>query len=400
MIEIKIQVQHKGLVNVETLAKLLKDYLDTMPSVNEEITEEDILNWITRERWSILPNKSFVSVFSFQFEPFADPTIIEEIFYGKSSYLKDISEIKLFDRTQNVTGVLKLYDSLQLNKGDKYRYQIYEIEMDLREISNYVITYHQRNQDLKKTFIEFAINFYKEGWKEAHAKQFFENEFYHISFGEYTKFEEPRQMADKDLTKLLYDSNSFEDFRNVLDNRRLSEERHRDFFSSVKEDMDAVEKMRNVIAHNRSIHSELEEDYKKSKDAIKQQVGTFWENEKQQLAKSLMADNNFNELWEKPAKRKVEEILEDIYWTISGETDGIAEGFAEINEEDYCKQFYSLEDLQIALELIAEEEAELYMPTDEAVKEQLKELFDSEKIVLECLEPYREQIEGLGWVLE
>jgi restriction endonuclease S subunit len=43
------------------------------------------------------------------------------------------------------------------------------------------------------------------------------------------------------------------------------------------------------------------------------------------------------------------------------------------------------------------EEAELYMPTDEEVKEQLKKLFDSEKMVLECLEPYREQIEGLGW---
>ena len=53
--------------------------------------------------------------------------------------------------------------------------------------------------------------------------------------------------------------------------------------------------------------------------------------------------------------------------------------------------------MQIAIELIAEEE--LHIPTDEELKEKIKDAFDSEKLVLECLEPYRDKITEMNWQL-
>lgn len=395
MIEMRIQIEHKGYLHTDTLAKVLKDYIDASPEIENNFSVEDIQEWISRERWFALTNRNFVSTFLFSFEPFADISIVQDIFYGKSSYLQDVSELKDWDGTKNVLNILKLSDSSQFEKGQNYRSEIYQIEMSLRQITHYILTYNNRNIKLSDIFKDFNITFWKEGWKEASAKQHFENELYHIPFGDYVKFEEPKQIEDKQLLKVLYTSTTFEEFRGYLGNRLLGEERHRAFFSSIKQDMDAIERMRNIIAHNRSIDTDIEEDYKKSRDKLNNQIVLFWNDESLQFAQQMSMSEDYKFIWEAPAKRKIEEILQNsTTWDIEQE-------YVEIYNYDNVDTtlYEDLESLQIALELIAEEEAELYMPTDEELKIAVMETFNSEKLVLQCLEPYRDKIEEMGWAI-
>lgn len=393
MIEIRIQIEHKGYLNTDTLAKVLKDYIDASPKVETDFSVEDIQEWITRERWFVFPNNHFVSTFLFSFELFADISIIQDIFYGNSSYLKDVSELKDWDDTKNVQNILKLSDSSQLEKGQNYRAEIYQIEMELRGITYYILSYHNRHTNLSDTFKNFNVTFWKDGWKEVKAKQLFENEVYHIPFGDYVKFEEPKQIEDKQLLKVLYSSQSFEEFRTYLDNRLIGAERHRDFFSSIKQDMDAIERMRNIIAHNRSIDTETEEDYKRSKDNLINQITVFWREENLQFAQQMSTSDEYKFIWEAPAKRKIEDILQN------STTWNIEDINVEVLNDEGGSLYEDLEAFQITLELIAEEEAELYMPTDQELKEAIKQRFDSEKLVLECLEVYRDKIEAIGWEL-
>lgn len=395
MIEIKIQVHHETYLSITELANLFRVVIEGRADIEVSFTLEEITSWIEKEGSYILPNHQNISSFWLRFDEFANTKILEELINDPSSgYLKAIED---YNNHNKIFKVLRLQDSLGLDKSLQYHKEVASFEMQLREIINFILHYDNRT-DFSTLKSDFNIEPF-DSFELKSANEYFENQLFHLSFKQYLSLYPPKVFSKDEKIDLLTNANDFEEFKDSLESRKIKTDRHIAFISSIKDKMDSVEKLRNAVMHNRAITKKTESQYLKIKADLEKIIKEFWEVEKEEQI-TLLQRPEYQDLWKNKAREKVEEILENIYWTISGETNGVVEGFAEINEEEYCKQFYNTEDLQIALELIAEEEAELYMPTDEEVKEQLKELFDSEKMVLECLEPYREQIEGLGWELE
>lgn len=385
MIEIKLQIHHQTYFSIEDLASILKGVLESRADIDMDITDELLLEWFERESYFIMPNLQIISTYWLRFEPFADAKIIDSMLNDSNKgFFKAIEEYQKV----KIYKVIRLQDSLLLEKALHYHKEIAEVEMQLREVLNYILHYDDRG-DLSKSISDFNVGVY-ESYSAESAKEHFENQLFYFSFKHYAAFDPPKPFTDKEKIDFLTTVNDLDEFKNTLSKRKIKTESHVDFINSIKDKMDVTEKLRNAVMHNRAITKKTESQYNKIKQDLQTEIASFWQNERENQRIRLL-EPQFSVIWVAPAKRKIEEILQNLT------TWNIAESYAEIDDDEGGTLYEDLEALQITLELIAEEEAELYMPTDEELKEEIKQRFDAEKLVLECLEVYREQIEAMGW---
>lgn len=385
MIEIKLQIHHQTYFNVENLSSILKNVLESRTDIDMDFTDEMLLEWFERESYLIMPNLQIISTYWLRFEPFAEIKVIASMLNdsngGFFKAIEEYQDVKIFK-------VIRLQDSLLLEKSLEYHREIADLEMRLREVLNYILHYDDRG-DLSKSINDFNVGVY-ESYSVESAKEHFENQLFYFSFKHYAAFDPPKPFTDKEKIDFLTTVNDLDEFKNTLSQRKIKTERHVDFINSIKDKMDVTEKLRNAVMHNRAITKKTEGQYIKIRNDLRNEINSFWQNEGENQ-RTLLLEPKFSVIWLAPAKRKIEDILQNsTIWNIEDKT-------VEILDDEGEGLYENLQALQISFELIAEEEAELYMSTDEELKQEIKQRFDAEKLVLECLEVYREQIEAMGW---
>jgi hypothetical protein len=191
----------------------------------------------------------------------------------------------------NVISVVKLNDTILKQRAFKYYQQIIDVEMDLRNVLTYIITYDNKSIS-DQLFKDFGIN---KSEKIEHGKlqEKYENGLFYIYFNHYIEFTTPEKLKANEMLDFLQDPSidSFERFKSKLQKRGIQEERHLDFLSSIKTKIKPLESMRNAIMHIRNLSDSVEDNFIKATEdnmgdrGLKSIIQDFWESEKRELAK-------------------------------------------------------------------------------------------------------------------
>ncbi len=278
MENIKIQINHTSPVVLETLSSLLYDEIGEEYNIDLDTIKE----YFDFEYTYILPNESFISILTFQIPKFELRDIeLKDIVF---SFLSSVKEL------DNVLSVVKLNDTILKQRAYKYYQQIIDIEMDLRNVLTYIITYDNKSIS-KQLFKDFGIN-KSETVDYGMLQEKYENGLFYIYFNHYIEFTAPEKLKANEMLDFLQDPSvdSFERFKSKLQKRGLQEERHLDFLSSIKTKIKPLESMRNAIMHIRNLSDNVEENFLKATEdnmgdkGLKSLIQDFWENENNLLS--------------------------------------------------------------------------------------------------------------------
>ena len=180
------------------------------------------------------------------------------------------------EESVKVLHVLKFGDPVLKRQLAQYADELFDVEMDLREALSavFLIQYGDDFYDLlREVTVKIAS---KEKPEEAQMKARLENEFFHLFFSQYTQLNERKAPAKvAQLLEAIGAARDFEAFRREITRHPIEEESHRDFIASLKERMDAIERLRNCVAHNRTIPDRARENYEKARNELNQRMTEF-----------------------------------------------------------------------------------------------------------------------------
>lgn len=336
---IKIQINHKEPLRVRKLATVLYD------EIGEEydLILEEIEEYFTFLSCTLLLNETFISVIEFTL-PALDTREVS---------VKGIvfSFLQSLENSNGVVSITKMNDSILQEMALGYYKQIAELEMDMRNVLTYIITYSSKtiNDDFFKSF---GIN-KSEKLDVKNIKDNYENGLFYIYFNHYSSFTQPQKLKAEKIAELLQEPNisSFEQLKTKLQDRGLKEDRHIDFIASIKEKLNPIEKMRNAIMHIRNISDKAIQDFTMATQdngtnkGIKTLISDFWINEK-----AIRSQSTFMKL----ANIEIQKILESVI-----EESGFKVEYEEDN--DYLESSYDdIESLQLDIISYVEDDINVF----------------------------------------
>lgn len=348
---IKIQINHEKPIFSRQLTTILYD------QIGEEygLREDDIKDYFEISSIILLPNDTFVTVLTFEL-PELETRDIEP---------KDIvfSFLDSVEKMDGVLSILKTQDTILQTKADEIYKIIASLEMELRNVLTYIITYDEKkiNDELFKTF---GIN-KSEKQDYEQIKKDYENGLFYVYFNHYAAFTEPEKLkVDKIIEFLQAPSvDTFEKFKIQLSDRGIRENRHLDFIASIKTKLDPVEKMRNAIMHIRNLSDNLVRNFEmaigdENTKGIQTLIDEFWASE-------------HDELKQKTFFKIIESEIENLF-----ETSRFQDGKLIITQDfgdDILSEYESADELQNDFILYCKDGLEFnYVSTDED-EEKIKE---------------------------
>lgn len=172
--------------------------------------------------------------------------------------------------------IIKYKDTYLKQQYMQYYSEIYDLEMELRKILTYIFNNeYESPYDLIK---DYEIKLVKDKGEEYFSANY-ENEFFMLCFSDYIKICNKQikgNTSNKDLIEFIKSSVSFNEFREKLF-LGIKNEKHLDFLSSIKEDLNSLEEMRNSIMHSRKYPIEIA-NYDRSKEQLSKKIKNFWSN--------------------------------------------------------------------------------------------------------------------------
>jgi hypothetical protein len=136
-----------------------------------------------------------------------------------------------------------------------------------------------------------------------------ENQFFHLTFGQYVNLNQ--RPAIKDLVSLIRNQDTYEAFRAELLRQPVEHEDDAGFLAGLKERMDAIEKMRNAVAHNRRPTRKVTDDYLNALPLLDQALDDYLG----ALAADWRDSLGDDEMpWDKAARVAVERAIKSAHW--------------------------------------------------------------------------------------
>lgn len=257
---------------IELLAEVLKNALESVddePPADEVLEQQITIRYIkTREdgRWAC--------GFSVTFDSAEEQ--MEDLINNFSEFVADYTADCTDDRIKHL---LKLNDpQLQRTLRD-YGKELFDIEMKLREALSliFIDTYGKDFYELlNETNVDPVTPPPQRTPKLMNES--YENEFFHLLFSHYIRINNPKQPdIDRDkIEEYIEQAEDLEDLSQLITLKQpITKTEYVDFLESLKSRVDSIEKLRNCVAHNRSIPAEIIEDYEMVKDPLLQSIEEF-----------------------------------------------------------------------------------------------------------------------------
>ena len=274
MEKIKIQIIHEGLITKKQLSNILYDEIGE----KYNFSEDDIEDLFEHLDSFILPNNNFSTTFTLSL-PDLELRDIEP---------KDIviSFLKSLQSDEKNISIVKTFDSILHKTAERYYKEVIEIEMELRNVLTYILSYDEKNIE-DQLFKNFGIN-KSEKNQDKSMRDNFENGLFYIYFNHYANFSEPQKLKAEQIVELLQEPTirNFDDFKSKISDRAIKEDRHTDFLLSIKTKLRPLEDMRNAIMHIRNLSKNVIDNYEIAmKDdngdkGVRTLINNFWKNER------------------------------------------------------------------------------------------------------------------------
>ena len=184
--------------------------------------------------------------------------------------------------TPPVFHAVKFEDPLLRADLALYAKDIFSLEMKLRRVLTLIYLHANQNPDdpydlLRDESVQ-PIN--KEKPKLEQMKAAAENQFFHLTFGQYVSLNERPEVKLPALLSVVRDAVTYEAFRAELERNPIRHEDDAGLVAGLKERMDAIELMRNCVAHNRQPNKRVVENYDNARPLLDQMLDDYlarWE---------------------------------------------------------------------------------------------------------------------------
>ena len=159
-----------------------------------------------------------------------------------------------------IVHVLKCEDPLLHNELVLRSKEIFAVEMKLRRVLSIIYLHAYPETDPYDLLSEEGVQPMASAKPQREQMlKVAENQFFHLTFGQYVGLNQ--RPAIKDLVALIRNKVTYDDFRSELLRQPVEHEDDAGFLAGLKERMDAIEKMRNAVAHNRRPSKKMTNNY-------------------------------------------------------------------------------------------------------------------------------------------
>jgi hypothetical protein len=159
--------------------------------------------------------------------------------------------------------------------------EIFALEMKLRRVLTFIYVHANQEGDLYDLLHHETVKpMSKEKLQTDQMKAAAENEFFHLTFGQYIGLNQRPEFKLPAVLQLIHDEESYEAFRSELIRSPIEQEDDAVFLAGLKERMDAIETMRNCVAHNRRPSRRVVENYENARPQLDQLLEDYlarWE---------------------------------------------------------------------------------------------------------------------------
>jgi hypothetical protein len=283
-------------------------------------------------------------------------------------------------QAEPIEHVLKFEDPLLQEELAKRAKELFSLEMKLRRVISaiYLRAYEDEPHNLLRD--ETVEPMHKP--EEAQMKAAAENEFFFLTFGQYVSLNrrpEVRQIPN--LISLIRTKTTYEALLQELERKPVEDEDDSEFLASLKERMNAIEAMRNCVAHNRRPSQKATSDYlnalpqvDKALDQFLTRLGYEW------------FDETAESIEDEKAREAVKWALENAEWDEKTKTITLHDA----NDDRMSVTVKNREELERHLIGVAEEDWYAYAPGPSA---DVAGTYDGDDLVQEVLEPLEERLE-------
>ena len=248
------------------LTEVLKNAL---VDVDDEPPEEDMLRqYITIRYTKMREDGRQICGFSVEFDIEAEQM---------GALIRDFSRSAADYTEEGIEHLLKLNDPQLRYTLRNYGDELFEIEMKLREALSliFVDTYGEDFYALLKDVMVEPAG--REAPEESQMQAQCENQFFFLLFSDYININTRKRPNLDRIVEYIGQAKDFEGLKQMMTTKPITEERYVDFLASLRQRVDPIEKLRNCVAHNRSISQEIIEDYEMAKGPLLEEIDALLE---------------------------------------------------------------------------------------------------------------------------
>jgi len=210
--------------------------------------------------------------------------------------------------TTPVVHLVKFDDPLIRADLARWADEIYTLEMKLRRVLTLVYLHAYPGGDPYELLQEETVQPMKsERPKAEDMKGRAENQFFHLTFGQYVNLNRRPELKLPDLLALVRDKDAYDGFREELARSPVEDEDDAVLLAGLKERMDAIETMRNCCAHSRRPSKKVIENYANASPLLHQLLDGY-------LARWEWQEIIEESLWDCAAREAVEDAIERAEW--------------------------------------------------------------------------------------
>lgn len=165
--------------------------------------------------------------------------------------------------TEPICHCVKFEDSLLQRELRRRAEDIFALEMKLRRVLTFIYLHANQAGDPYDLLCDESVQpMNKDKPVPAQMKAANENQFFHLTFGQYVNLNQrPDIKQVSGLLEIVRDSATYEDLRAEINRKPVEYEDDAVLLAGLKERMDAIETMRNCVAHNRRPTAKVVENY-------------------------------------------------------------------------------------------------------------------------------------------
>lgn len=353
--------------------ELLKDALDE--SSSKLFDEGEIAHAINRTGYTTRASESpeWVSSLKIDLE-------IEEV--DKNAIIESFHQRLLLGEDDGILHVTKLFDSDLKHKLAQYASELFDLEMKIREVLSIIFldTYGAADgYGFLKDSSQSMMKNNAPGADDLRAN--LENELFYLLFNQYSVLNERASISNtKSLISIMSRATDFNSLRAELLRRPISKPLYVDFLAGLQQLVDPIEKVRNCVAHNRSISKRKAENYSTAKENLEVHIEEFL----MEITEVELA------LYEKHALDYLRRILSESEWDYKEKTVTLYED----DDPRISTTCGTPEEFISELTQIAEREGYGVIPYEggHPVWE-----FDGTDTALSALAEYEDELKEMGW---
>jgi hypothetical protein len=363
----------------EPILGVLRDRLrEALESNLNDVEEDALLNmvWTNFQRpQPTADDGARRAVLGFSLELPAETASIREVVDEFTDALMD----------DPITHVVKCEDPLLRTELATRAAELFALEMKLRRVLSIIYLHAYPDGDPYDLLCEEAMQ--PMATPKPQKEQMMaaaENQFFHLTFGQYVGLNQrPAISAIRDLTSIIRNEETYESFRTELLRQPIEHEDDAGFLAGLKERMDAIEKMRNAVAHNRCPPRRTNEAYINALPLVNQALDNYLGALSLHWNAALIGDTGMP--WNSSARRAASQRMEQAEWDESTMTITLHDP----EEPRSRKSVSSRDELTQHLESIASSAFYAECPRDEG---EFLYTCDSYGIVEDVLSAYDERL--------